>query len=85
VVATVYSGLGMKTRSDPLAGRARNCPLFSSFQTHAALLGVERCSIHHGQVQIVILQLPLDAVTCSDLLNHRSSACIRGNSNGLLA
>jgi len=32
VVATVYSGLGMQTWSDPLADRARNCLLFSKFQ-----------------------------------------------------
>jgi len=38
MVATVYLGLGMKTRSDPLAGRARNCPLFSSFHGECSVV-----------------------------------------------
>jgi len=33
---TVYSGPGIESRSDPVVGRARDCPLFSSFQVFIA-------------------------------------------------
>ena len=32
---TVYSGPGIESRSDPVVGRARDCPLFSSFQVES--------------------------------------------------